>query len=495
MIANNDWAEVRAYQDGYNYMKGLTMTDERWTKYTLTLLVRDAFKVENVDTFWFGQWGGRVNLHKWDNTNRTIPLQDRDSAFSFGWVNRTIRGGKTLRLAVLLGVGRYLPSPPTVTVTSNFSEKYLPKQKFNVTGFVKAEKNVNLTLMYSFNGVVHPYFENNYTGENESFEQNFDIPFETPIQVGKYPLYIWATDSLGTYSNNFTVNILVNEAPKIQIVNRISDKYFMGGNVEVLSLLWDDTKANIHYKFDDDWDFSADNTMIECNREWKEFRKTFPLRETTLYYGSHTLYIWAEDEWNIKSDILIFPFNYIELHTPEIKIEQNEIPELFYRNNVTITGYVMDEDVGDDLVVEYKLPESNPLEPFKPYITFKNTNGEWYEFQMEYIVHRSLPENITHNVTFRVHDNKGAISFDKVFSFKVKKHTIIPFPEVTPMPTIDFPVIPDPIPVDSTTTYSETITQTVSETEDSNGDSADITIQTTKYVIVLTRKDGIPSQS
>ena len=155
----------------------------------------------------------------------------------------------------------------------------------------------------------------------------------------------------------------------------------------------------------------------------------------------------------------------------------------------------MDEDVGDDLVVEYKLPESNPLEPFKPYITFKNTNGEWYEFQMEYIVHRSLPENITHNVTFRVHDNKGAISFDKVFSFKVKKHTIIPFPEVTPMPTIDFPVIPDPIPVDSTTTYSETITQTVSETEDSNGDSADITIQTTKYVIVLTRKDGIPSQS
>ena len=202
MIANNDYADVKAYADDYVNKRGFTMHDD-YTSYTLTLMVRDAFKVTNVDTFWFGQWTSYIKEHKWENTTRTTALKGYDSSFSFGWWKRPIRGNQTERFAVLLGVGENLMAPPVVEVTNTFQENYNPKQKVNITGILKeTDKEDIINCWYKFRNETHSIFTNLPTNDFDGvFTTDFSFGIELPQEVGAYDLEIQAKDRYNMTSN------------------------------------------------------------------------------------------------------------------------------------------------------------------------------------------------------------------------------------------------------------------------------------------------------
>lgn len=491
MIANNDRATIYWYQNDAVNRRGLTMYDSS-TSYRLTLMVKDAYQVTNVDHFWYGPWG-RYQLHYWEDRTEAGKLEGYDSAFSFGWSNRVVRENSTIRLAVLLGVGENLVSPPTVEVTSQFQENYLPNYDFTVTGVFKTiNKDDQVQVRYKYMNDEEKNateFVDLSSPDGNPVQSTFSIPIRTPANVSLNELQIYAVNKFGLKSNEFKYNVLVNEAPVLTIINQIQPKYYTGGQVEVVGRLWDDTTANIYYQFDRDFDFEADKQVIECNKEEKPFRKVFALREGKIDYGQHTLYIWAEDEFHVKSRVYPFPFEYKELHAPQVKIYNENFTNVYYDQYLIVRGAVKDQDVGDTITLSMKTPETLPTDPFIQ-VEQITANGDWQNFTVYYHLDVSLPAG-NNSIIFQAKDQLEAISPDALFFFNVSKYNVVANPSPTPAETPSDGYVPgSEIESGYYTAESSTSTYTETPTRDSNGDtSTGYTLTDTKIIIV---KKGIP---
>ncbi|KAI5482960.1 Listeria-Bacteroides repeat domain (List Bact rpt) family [Trichomonas vaginalis G3] len=464
-IIDNDRARV----DWYGGNRGLTMTQDKkfFELYNtkLTLLVRDGYGVTNVDDFWFGEWWPS-HQHYWDNRTDRKSLVGRDSAFSIGWHKRAIYPHQTLTFGVLLGVGDNLKSPPIINVTTNFQQNYNPNSKVNVTVIVQDyDAGETITLYCNFPNGITKYHNKSLTswkagshGLNESY--SFEVTLGTT--VSSYPLTVWANDGLYK-SNVFTKQLLVNQAPKLTITNTIASTYYTGGTVDVQGKLWDDTYAVISYQFDNDFAFSV-NSQIDCYNVEVPFRKTFPLRQKVLSYGSHVLHIWATDEFRVKSTQYDFPFTYVQLHAPEIMLTTDFNDSVHYNNKIFVSGQFRDLDVGDTLTLSVKYPTDDPTAPFNPFYTV-TSQGEWVKFDFEYTIPHLDAGN--HSLIFVVVDQRGSNSRDAIFTFtNVKYPNPSPVPSPSPIPTPIDTKPPSGHYIDS----NETTTYVPTYTSDSNGD-------------------------
>lgn len=439
MILNNDKATVEWY--GKPDRRGITMTDPP-TNTKLTLVARNGYSVEDVDTFWFGQFVNYSDFHEFDVYDGDAPLENTDSAFSFGWKNRVIYPNATQYYSVLFGVGVDLKDPPIVNVNTQFKDNYKGGDKIKVEGRVidyTYNESLNLYILFN-NGTVNetipfPMVENGNI--NKTFEKEITLPSE----LGKYVLEIYAVDDYGLKSNLFSRYLLVNEPPTIQVTRDvIKPKYVTGSAVEIVGTLWDDRKASVHYRFDTDYNFSVPE-LFECNGQEVGFRVTFPLRESRLNIGDHELYVWAEDDFGAKSPIQgPFKFRYEERHAPKITIENSEVKHHTIGEYIMINGAVQDQDPGETITIWYKAPNQGPQESFREAspinLSYILSDDTPVKFAFIVKIERDFETDKEIKFIVKARDSYNTESFDANYVFIADK---IKAPVVTEPPQFKYP--------------------------------------------------------
>lgn len=429
-IANNDKATVSWY--GRGDRRGLTMYD-RQTDITLTLVAKNGYGVTNYDSFWFGEWEGSDKRHQLDNRPSDYDLIGVDSVFSLGWKDRVIYGGKDYNFTVLVGVGEDLPDPPLITVDENLKETYKGGDEVIVTGIVK-DYSVNEKVWVNWSIDTNPVQSDQIPFEGDLYNGlPFSFKFRLPQEVGQYNLTIQASDKTFLNSNLYQRAMLVNEAPRLE-VNRESmrSEYLEGSIVEVTGTFWDDGSAKLGYRFDDDFMFTTDEWVV-CNGATKTFRRQFPLRE--LSKGLHRLYVWAEDNYGVKTPMQMFPFRYRNRHAPTIEIYNPTGNTHRILDYFEIKGKASDVDLNEQITIWYKDPLSDPAEPFQQASIpngFLPADANGIEFSVIFQIPRNYPIDTNLSFIFRAQDNNQGFSKDATYQFNV---TAIPAPTPFASPT------------------------------------------------------------
>lgn len=436
-ILDNDKATVSWY--GLPEKRGITMTDSR-TNTKLTIVARNGYGVENVDCFWFGEFEGYINqYHELENRESLDPTNDIDTAFSLGWKDRVLYPGDKKNFSVLFGVGEDLKDPPIVTLNTEIDSNVNRGQHIKLNGNVKDftyNEAVNLTV--EFNGQIIkqiPYPAVRNAGVN----QDWEVEFDAPSYIGKFPLTIYAIDAYGLRSNTISEFIRVNEPPVIQLTtDSIKSEYVTGGVVEIRGTIWDDTSAKIYYRFDNDYNFSIPQEF-NCTKNTLQFRETFPLRESRLNYGDHTLYVWAVDEFGSRSNSIIERrFNYRQLHAPVLTIQNPTDAVYEVGSIIAINGTVYDQDNNERLTIWYKSPTSDVLAEFEtaeviPEIIVSETTTN-FTFNVQIPMDAEIGKELKY--IFQARDSNNGVSRDAYFTFNA---TLIKPPHVTEPPTFQYP--------------------------------------------------------
>lgn len=492
MIKNNDHAKCTWYGN----RRGLTMYD-KYTNITLTLLAKGGYKVSDYDQFWYGMYG--IGYHYFYQLESDEPLVNTDSVFSISWTRRDIYPNETLVFSTLMGVGADLRNPSLINIETNFQENYDPNTEITVNGVVNdVDANETVDVYYEFNNGPRQFLKRFETDKVNGGISNGQFSFKVQLgsEVARYPLKVYAIDSFELTSNVFEKNLLVNQAPRVSFTTRPNDEYFTGGIVVVEGRIWDDTKATLKYKVDDGYNWNTDVTLIECNRQEKTFRKSFPIQESYINFGDHVIYIWAEDEFGVKSTIISSPFKYTQLHTPEIQFTtpQTSIENKYRGDTITISGKVRDVDANQVVTIYYKKPENDPTTPAENYYSFNtnDANRDWVDFELEYVIPDHLPFGEHSLIIFAI-DSRNANSADLHYRFNVIRHT-------TTNPT---PIDPTPTPgdeyediVDSSysgpSADSEIPTITCTSVADINDDLYESCTITTTTIIIKTSEIPTP---
>ncbi|EAX97708.1 hypothetical protein TVAG_280090 [Trichomonas vaginalis G3] len=491
-IKYNDWATCYWY--GAPAHRGLTMKDEG-SGITLTLLVRGGYQVTDADKFWFGRWSGpRGNLHYFENYTSDSPSRNQDSAFSVSWQGHHIYPNQTLTFSVLMGVGQNLKNPSILTVNDNFQTNYNPNAKVTISGTVDDfDKNENVDVYYEFNGGSRQHvkhFRTNSGGYIDNGNWNFEITLGN--DVNRYPIKVYAIDEFGLQSNVFERDLLVNEKPRVVFTKVPSEAYYLGGVVVVEGTIWDDTTATIKYQVGENGYIWETGQNFDCRRSTLPFRVSFPIPEDYIQFGHHNLYVWAEDEFGVKSDTISTPFEYSAMHAPEISLvtPQTEIPTVCRNQKFSIYFKAKDLDAGQTVFVYYKLPEQDPTAPPNQYFSFKvNDYPDGIEESYEYTVPNNFEFDHVYEVILFCVDSASppANSADLVYKFKVVKQ-----PTVTPSPIPNPPQDTDKYTNQPDSSYSGYIspsdvpTTTCTSDVDVNGDSYEWCYLTTTTIYLKT---------
>ena len=211
-ISGDDSATIERIEEGGNDVR-LWTKNERYT----TKPVQFVFYGSNVegatavDNLWIGHWSDDYMVNMF-NTNPDEPdVENRDSAFTYSWVNRTINAGETKTHTVLMEVGEINIPNTSISIEDN-TKFYYTDVKINGTVMDKDLKD-HITIHYSVNGGAEatlPVMPT--TGTNKDFTidlTSLNLPAGT-----EHTIKVWATDSTDCISNEvegrFTVTYLKN---------------------------------------------------------------------------------------------------------------------------------------------------------------------------------------------------------------------------------------------------------------------------------------------
>lgn len=436
MIKNHDNANILWYGDK-SEMRGFTMWDKLGTNRTLTLITKQAFGVRDVDHLWFGHWESNGNLHYFDDRNAGDFINDQDSAFSFGWANHSIYPENgNYSFGVLLGLGIGIGKPPTVSVNeSNFKQIYSPGEEVEVwISADDADKQETVIIKCTLNGKTVEYA--NKTVPYDSKTDKSAAPFKVNLGTsnGCYPLYCWAIDSSGLSSQNYTRNFIVDEAPILTIFNQLPDKFTDNSAFNIQGSVWDDSMIKLKFRVDDDFYFNVDNENIECNKSTLTFLRQIVLKTENVPYGTHILYIWAEDEYGVKSDEYIHTFEYVKLNAPTISLilndeDKTKWPPIYHYNaQINLKVQYQDKDVGDNITISYRPPTLREEDTDIP-LWNEISNGTIKMRDFHYTIPKL--DNGTHDLKFIIHDGLGLSSTYANYTFLTECDDI---PSPTPSP-------------------------------------------------------------
>lgn len=165
----------------------------------------------SVDNLWIGGWGRQYMINMF-NTNPNEPIiEDRDSAFAYSWVNRTINPGETIVHTVLMEVGEINIPNTSISIEDN-AKYYYTDVKINGAVLDKDLKD-NITIHYIVDGGTEatlPVIAT--TGTNKEF--TIDLTSLNLSAGTDHTIKVWATDSTDCDSNvvegTFKVTYLKN---------------------------------------------------------------------------------------------------------------------------------------------------------------------------------------------------------------------------------------------------------------------------------------------
>jgi LPXTG-motif cell wall-anchored protein len=206
-IDGDDSATIERLEDG----SGVRL----WTKEGRTgkpvqfvFYGKDVPGTTAIDNLWIGNWGYTYFKNMFCDNSETQKIENRDSAFAFSWVNRTINAGQTLTYTVLMEVGE-INIPNTGITLDNNTKFYYKDVKINGTVIDKDLKD-KITVHYVVDGTEYTLPTMSTDGTTKDF--TLDLTSLNLSAVTPHTLKVWATDSTYCDSNveerTFTITYL-----------------------------------------------------------------------------------------------------------------------------------------------------------------------------------------------------------------------------------------------------------------------------------------------
>ncbi|EAX93371.1 hypothetical protein TVAG_406350 [Trichomonas vaginalis G3] len=241
----------------------------------------------------------------------------------------------------------------------------------------------------------------------------FSFTIQVPDEVTPQSLKIWAEDRgqvVATLDKGYSV---INLRPMLKITNKVNQRYYNRGFIDIEFRVWDNTRVRLWYCIDGGREINITD-YIECNGEWKEDFAQIELPAGFYEFGSHKLYIFVRDEFGAESADTPYDFLLIDQNAPDMEILSVETKEEYeYNDIVLLQGRVRDIDPGDKISVSLQLNRQGYKEIFSTIST-----GDWQYFNYSF----SVPKNDgLHIVTFQARDNMSAASRASCYKIKVRR--------------------------------------------------------------------------
>lgn len=172
----------------------------------------------DIDHLYIDRWDyAKYMTNMFTSNDDVVQIKDRDSAFTFSWVNREINAGETKTHTVLMEVGE-VNIPSTGIELENGAKFYYTDVKFDGT-VLDADLKDNVVVHYIINGVEYELPVISTTGTNAPFTIDLtSLNLEPGVD---HVIKVWATDSTECESNveerTFSVTYLKN--PELNVSN------------------------------------------------------------------------------------------------------------------------------------------------------------------------------------------------------------------------------------------------------------------------------------
>lgn len=195
-----------------------------------TVMLRDTYGVDNVDTYWYGRYNQRTN-NLWFDSSRN-DLVNTDSGMAFSWKDRKLTAGETQTFSFAVGVGEVNNPPELQNVKfcgHQGSFEITENANLNFTGEIRDKDGDPVTIKYQI-----------FSGDGRTEKSGIKSLNSTPINCNSftdfdlsqrytralfpnaqeavindikqdetsYKLKIWAQDSKGAQSSTITVNFI-----------------------------------------------------------------------------------------------------------------------------------------------------------------------------------------------------------------------------------------------------------------------------------------------
>lgn len=308
---------------------------------------------------------------------------------------------------------------PCIKLLNSVERSYMPGDKVTISGFAgDFEQGKTLSIFYKLGEQEAKkisdleVFDNMTTGE-------FNFDMEIPTAVTPQSFKIWAQESdkvVAVLDKGYEV---INLTPRLKINNKVSQRYFNKGFIDLDVSVWDNTRVMLYYCIDGNREINLTD-YIDCNNNWENRFIQIELPPGSYKFGSHKLYIFVRDEFGAESSDTVYDFILIDEHAPDMEILNITTKETFsYYEIVTLYGRVKDDDPEDKIFVNLQINGNGYTEIFATIAT-----GEWQNFSYTFNVPRN---DGLHIVTFQAQDNWTAASRISRYNFKVGRSHGISF--------------------------------------------------------------------
>lgn len=201
--------------------------------------------------------------------------------------------------------------------------------------------NEHITITRTLDNEEITIYDNDDTGIDISIKDKFSAPSQT----GKHQLIYKAISKDSLVTTN-TFELLVNIPPKIKVLGRIKSSFAKQETSSISIEVFDDSFVNLYLT---DKSYMNIQRKIECNYQHNVTNMKFIIPDYEVD-TEHTIYIFAVDEYETKSNIIPFVFKIVAEKTPDINITNKLIDIYTYKERyISVQGFVSNSGVGPKL--------------------------------------------------------------------------------------------------------------------------------------------------
>lgn len=300
-FAGDDNNPVSRRNDG----RGLTVTNNQLH---YTVFLNDVGSLPNVNTTYIGETstGAATNYPFFTQTSDESSTL-ANSAYAFSWLDREVMGGESIILGVTFAPDDKVRTPSKVIDKTKKAQSYFPGQQRTFSFFIEdADVGEMITIHFEFNGAVEEDHFSITAAENSK-------TFSRKKNIGNGPFFtykVYATDSEHSWMSNVVEEtIAISTGPSILAWNNpaAQNVYKRDGKVDPINLKFevnDDNNVTIKWRFDNGR-VEGPATVYQSNGNYVpvEVNVTIPPQVTFSNRpgDEHTLYLWAEDNFGVKS--------------------------------------------------------------------------------------------------------------------------------------------------------------------------------------------------
>jgi len=258
-IAGNDYATIERFENS----NGLKLYNEE-KNIQFSFYGKSVAGTTDIDNLWIGEYWDDYEDKCFEN-NTVNKIQEKDSAFTYSWINRTIEPGETKKYSVIIGMGE-VSNAPKIELDPN-QGRCFSQDSVVINGTISdLDANSKATLYYAIdNGEEKTIEEKALT--NNKLDFALDLTSQN-LSVGTHKIELWAIDESGNPSEILEKEILISNL-KAPVLNMSED----WSNQNVTFTITDelnsaDDVSKYQYKIGDgEWQDASLNTEIVALQE------------------------------------------------------------------------------------------------------------------------------------------------------------------------------------------------------------------------------------